>query len=92
MYTTIWIEGEDNLNKFCLKRFKDKPHFVETIGKVGINANVHLMYKWREDKHRYTEMFLLFMEHPKGDVGYINDISGQTYEEIRANKTSILIR
>ena len=90
MYTTIWIEGEKNLNDFCLRRFKETPHFVETIGKVG-PAKVYKIYKWREAKQRYTDMYLLFMEHPKGNVGDISDIRTQTYEQIRANRTSILI-
>ena len=91
MYTTIWIEGEKNLNDFCKKRFKDTPHFVETIGKVS-TAKVYKTYKWRDDKQRYSDVYLLFMEHPKGKVGNIEDIKHQTYEQIRANKTSILIR
>lgn len=91
MYTTIWIEGEKNLNDFCLKRFKTTPHFVEHIGMVE-QAKVYATYKWREDKQRYTDMYLLFMEHPKGNVGDISDIRTQTYEQIRANRTSILIR
>ena len=91
MYTTIWIEGEKDLNDFCLRRFKETPHFVETIGKVG-PAKVYEIYKWREDKQRYTDMYLLFMEHPKGNVGDISDIRTQTYEQIRANRTSILIK
>lgn len=92
MYITIWIEGEENLNDFCMKRFKEKPRFVETVGSVGLSAKIHMIYKYREDKKRYTEMYLLFMQHPKGEVGYINDITNQTYEEIRANKSSILVR
>lgn len=91
MYTTIWIEGEENLNAFCLKRFKEEPRFVETIGKAG-TAKIILKYKFREDKQRYTAMYLLFMEHPKGNVADPSDISNQSYEQIRANRTSILVR
>lgn len=92
MYTIKWIEGEDNLNDFCLKRFKEVPRFVETIGKVGLSAKVYLIYKWREDKQKYVDMYLLFMEHPKGTVGDISDIQHQTYEDIRANGGAILVR
>lgn len=92
MYITKWIEGEQNLNDFCLKRFKETPRFVETIGKVGTSAKVYLIYKWRQDKQKYTDMYLLFMEHSKGTVGDINDIQHQTYESIRANKSSLLIK
>lgn len=92
MYITKWIEGEQNLNEFCLKRFKETPRFIETIGKVGYAAKVYLIYKWREDKQKYTDMYLLFMEHPKGTVGDISNFQHQSYEEIRANRDSLLIR
>ena len=92
MYITKWIEGEQNLNDFCLRKFNETPRFIETIGEVGTSAKVHRVYKWREDKLRYTTMYLLFMEHPKGTVGDISDIRHQTYESIRANRSSLLIK
>ncbi len=88
-YTTIWIEGEDRLNDFCQRRFQERPRFVETVGRVG-TAKVYMVYKWREDRKRYVDMYLLFMEHPKGTVGDIAEKRLMTYEEIRADKTSIL--
>lgn len=91
MYITKWIEGEQNLHDFCMKRFKSIPRFSGTFGQVG-PAHVSLVYKWREDKRKYTEMYLLFMEHPKGTVRYVSDIEHQNYEEIRANKGSLLVR
>ena len=91
MYIYKWIEGEDNLDAFCLKRFNERPRFVETIGRVA-SAKVYLIYKWREDKQKYTDMYLLFMQHPKGTTSNISDIQHQTYGQIRANKSSILIR
>ena len=91
MDITKWIEGEDNLNAYCQKRFNELPRFVETIGRVGLSAKVYLVYKWREDKQKYTPMYLLFMQHPKGTVGYIQDIQHQSYEDIRTNRGSILV-
>lgn len=91
MYITKWIEGEKNLNDFCQRRFKEDPSFVETVGRVG-SAKIYEVYKWREDKRRYVDMYLLFMEHPKGTVGDIADIRSMTYEEIRANKASVLVQ
>ncbi len=92
MYITKWIEGEANLNDFCLRRFGEEPRFVETIGRVGPAAKVYYLYKWRTDKQKYTPMYLLFMEHPKGTVGDISDYQHMTYEEIRANKDSLLLQ
>lgn len=89
MYTVKWIEGETNLNDFCLRRFGEEPRFVETIGRVG-TAKVYHLYKWRTDKQRYVPMYLLFMEHPKGTVGDISDIQHMTYEEIRVYSGSLL--
>lgn len=95
MYVTKWIEGEENLREFCLRRFKEKPRFVETIGHVGGDAaTIHMIYKWREDKHRYTDMYLLFMRHEQGTVGDfgLSDIMHQSYEDIRTDRTAILRR
>ncbi len=91
MYIYKWIEGEDNLDAYCQKRFKERPRFVETIGRVG-PAKVYLIYKRREDLQKYTPMYLLFMEHAKGTVGDISNIQHQTYEQIRTNPSSLLIR
>ena len=88
-YTTIWIEGEENLMSFCLRRFKESPTFVETIGRAG-GASIHLLYKWREDKQSYVDMYLLFMPHPNGTCYDINDESKKNYEEIRSTKGAIL--
>lgn len=88
-YTTIWIEGEENLRRFCVKRFKEKPSFVETIGRV-CGAKIHLVHKWREDRQRYVDMYLLFMPHPNGRCYDINDERKKSYEEIRRTKGAIL--
>ena len=85
-----WIEGETSLDEFCIKRFGEKPRFVETIGKVGYNAKVYKCYKEKEEGY-YTQMFLLTMPHEKGTITDIQTILRMTYDEIRADKSSILI-
>ena len=87
-YIYKWIEGRKNLEEYCQKRFKDKPRFIETIGRVG-EAKIYYMYKRKEDGS-YAEMYLLFMHHEKGTVSWIDDISMMTYEQIRADRTAIL--
>ena len=91
--TYIWIEGYENLDKFCLKRFGSKPKFVETIGHVGDEATVHHIYKRDKDGH-YHDMFLLFMPHHKGeynDFELYNEVEIKwDYEKIRSDKRSIL--
>lgn len=103
MITWIWIEGEKALNDFCQRRFKDKPRFVETCGRVG-SAKIRLIYKYvyKEDGEtvdRVAEMYLLYMDAPydmeKGNVigsGCLPEIERMSYEKIRADKTAILKR
>jgi hypothetical protein len=93
MLTYIWIEGEQALKEFCLKRFGRKPDFMETIGHVDI-ATIENIYIYKEEQKNYVDMYLMYMEHPNGKITYndINDIRGMSYEEIRAIKNSILRR
>lgn len=97
MITWIWIEGEKALNEFCLKRFKDKPRFVETCGSV-IGARIRMIYKHRDDLGRYVDMYLLYMDAPNdrcpnyAGSGMLSQIERMTYEEIKADRTAILRR
>lgn len=103
MITWIWIEGEAALNDFCQRRFKEKPRFIETCGRVGC-ARVRLIYKYvyKEDGEtidRIAEMYLLFRDAPsgmeKGNIigsGCLSEIEIMSYEKIRADKTAILKR
>ena len=83
-----WIEGEKNLHDYCAKRFGEKPHFVETIGRVG-EAKVELIYKLKEG-YGYVPMYLLYMQHPTGTINYLDETRKMTYEQIRADRTSIV--
>lgn len=89
MYQAIWIEGEEALNDFCKKRLKDTPKFVETIAHCG-SATIWLMYK-HDDEGHYHDMYLIFMEHPKGDLSYwqIQDKRLETYGQIISYRTTI---
>lgn len=93
MYIYKWIEGRDRLKDFCKKRFKEDPHFTETIGHCG-NAEIWLIYK-KKPISGFAEMYLLFMEHYSGTKSYTEitrDVAQWDYEKIRADKTSELIR
>lgn len=87
-YIYKWIEGEKNLKEYCTKRFGEQPRFIETIGRVG-EAKVELNYKLKEG-HGYVPMYLLYMQHPTGTLCYMDDIRKMSYEEIRADKASIV--
>ena len=80
MYITKWIEGEKNLNDFCLKRFHEEPRFIGGIGKfLGTPAKVYKKEKYREDKQCYVQMFLLFMQDAKGKVCDIDNPSDRKH-------------
>lgn len=94
MYTYKWIEGEKEMIDFCLKRFKEKPHFCETIGHCG-PATIRMIYKYRDNNDLSkgcVQMFLLYMEHPTGKVWAtdLDEIERWTYEQIRADRSSIV--
>lgn len=96
MYSCIWIEGEKSLKEFCQKRFNDKPHFCETIGHC-MQATIHMIYKYRDENDTdkgCAQMFFLYMDHPTGKYSYtdIEKIERWTYEQIRADKSSIVKR
>lgn len=93
MYQVKWIEGENNLNDFCQKCFKADPQFIENIGHCG-PATIHKLYIYRPDNDAYSQMFLLFMEHERGTFSYdqIEKLKELTYEQIRTDKTAILVR
>jgi hypothetical protein len=91
MYTFMWIEGEKNLNEFCLQRFRSKPRFMETIGHVG-PATVYLIYKYDDATEKYREMYLLTMQHPNGTVteGGLRELQTMDFAEIRRTRGTIL--
>ena len=96
MITWIWIEGEKALEEYCECRFHDRPHFIETSGRVGFNVHISMIYKHRDDLGRYVDMYFLYMDAPNdrcinlaGD-GQLSDLQRMTYEEIKADRTAIL--
>lgn len=86
-YATIWIEGEKALYAYCMRRFGERPHFVETIGRCG-SAKIYMIYKRCPDGC-YRDFYLMFMEHPKGNVYDIMSVHGESYEEIMKRSNTI---
>lgn len=85
-----WIEGDDNLNEYCLKRFGEKPKICEHHGKVG-NARIVKTEKEKPDGYFHI-FYLLYMEDAKGVIYDINNITRMTYEQIRADRSALLKR
>ena len=83
-----WIEGWDEMQAFCEKRFGHRASFCETIGTCD-TAKIWMIYKRRESGG-YAEMYLLFMPHEKGTIYDINELSKMSYEEIRVDRNSLL--
>ena len=83
-----WIEGWDEMQAFCEKRFGHRASFCETIGTCD-TAKIWMIYKRRESGG-YAEMYLLFMPHEKGTIYDINELSKMSYEEIRVDRNYLL--
>lgn len=92
MYTIKWIEGEQNLNAFCQRCFKERPQFVESIAHCGA-ATIHRIYKFRADKQEYVPMFFLFMHKSNGTVteNQLSELRHQSYEQIATDRTALLV-
>lgn len=90
MYAAIWIEGEAALNTFCLRRFRERPQFCETMGVVG-PAKIYEIYKQREG-HGYVDMYLLYMACETGTLTWdeVEQKMLERYETIRLDRTAIL--
>lgn len=83
-----WIEGWDEMQAFCEKRFGHRAIFCETIGTCD-TAKIWKIYK-RKECGEYAEMYLLFMPHEKGTIYNINKLSEMSYEDIRVDRNSLL--
>lgn len=94
MYSYIWIEGEKNLDEFCMKRFGDKPRFLEHFASIsGNGATAKIEKREVEDAEGYYHpMYLLTMRHDEGRFSTI-DIEREkkkTYEDIGTDRKAIL--
>ena len=87
-YIYKWIEGWDEMQAFCEKRFGHRASFCETIGTCD-TAKIWMIYK-RKAGGGFAEMYLLFMPHEKGTIYDIGELSKMSYEDIRADKNSLL--
>lgn len=87
-YIYKWIEGWDEMQAFCEKRFGHRASFCETIGTCD-TAKIWMIYK-RKDGGEFAEMYLLFMPHEKGTIYDIGELSKMSYEDIRADRNSLL--
>lgn len=79
-YIHAIIRGNSNLEKYCIKRFGESPHFVETIGRVG-NAKVYLRYWHSPTDDGYYDYYVLIMEHENGK--YYSQPQQQIIKECR---------
>lgn len=89
-YVYKWIEGWNEMQEYCQKRFGHKAHFCETIGTCD-TAKIWMIYK-RKKEGGFAEMYLLFMQHEKGTIYDIGKLSTMSYEDIRLDRTAILRR
>ena len=85
-----WIEGAENLEKYCNERFGESPQICEHHG----YCNAAKIFKTEKEKPdgSYGLFFLLYMQSDNGTVYNMNDIKRMNYGQIRADKSSILKR
>lgn len=94
MYTYIWIEGYDNLDEFCMKRFGEKPIMLENTGHIR-DCTIKKTYKNTDGDplSDYHQMFFLYMPHEKGKY-YLSELDKirviWDYARIKEDKTAIL--
>lgn len=84
-YTARWIEGSEELGRFCKRKYGMRPRFTETVGEAG-NAKIHLHYKLRGPGLGYAEMYLVFERCPQGALmwGEVERMEWEmSYEEIK---------
>lgn len=87
-YIYKWIEGWDEMQEYCVKRFGHRASFCETVGRCD-SATIWMIYKRKRDGG-FAEMYLLFMPHEKGTVYDIGELSKMSYEDIRTDRNSML--
>lgn len=94
-YVYMWVEGNDNLNDFCKKRFGELPTFVEkNIGQCG-NAKIYHKYK-RDKEGHWHDMYFIFMPHPSGTMSRHEIMekiyNTYCYEQVITDRNSLLKR
>ena len=89
MLTYGIIKGEAALNKYCEKRWGEKPRFVETIGHI-VNVTVELHYYRSPTDDGYMPYYLLIMEHRNGKYSSMNQIRDEAYEAVTTGKARLL--
>lgn len=87
-YIYKWIEGWDEMQDFCVKRFGNRASFCETVGHCN-EATIWMIYK-RKNTGGFAELYLLFMKHEKGTIHDIGELSKMSYEDIRSDRNSLL--
>ena len=87
-YIYKWIEGWNEMQDFCVKRFGNRASFCETVGHCN-EATICMIYK-RKNTGGFAELYLLFMKHEKGTIHDIGELSKMSYEDIRADRNSLI--
>ena len=89
MLTYGIIKGEAALNKYCEKRWGERPRFVETIGHVK-ECTVELHYWKSPTDDGYQDYYLLYMEHPDGKFSSTRQMCDEARETVETGKARLL--
>ena len=85
------IKGETNLERYCEKRWKQKPRFVESFAHNIDGVLIERIYAKSPDDDGYSQYSILIMKSNK-DTGFCDpgDIRRKVYEDIRTGRISLL--
>lgn len=89
MLTYGIIKGEAALNKYCLKRWGEKPRFTETIGHVK-ECTVELHYWKSPTDDGFQDYYLLYMEHPDGKFSSTRQMCDLAREAVETGRARLL--
>ena len=83
------IKGLDNLEKYCLRRWGEKPRWCETIAHCK-EATIELHYWKSPTDDGFKDYYLLYMEHPDGKLSSTRQICDEAREAVETGRARLL--
>ena len=82
------IKGLKALDEYCLKRWKETPHFVESFAHNP--CYIQRIEEIPAGGEHYEQYFILAIPDERGEWFNYNDIVIRVYKEIREGKVKLL--
>lgn len=88
LYIYGLIQGEDNLDKYCLKRWGETPRFCESFANIA-DVKIERIYEKPKGEEYYKQFFILYMKHENGTMDTYT-IRKKVHEDIRLNRHTLI--